>query len=65
MKLLPKYQEIALPNHMRIENFLDINFHISKLTGSKLTRLRVCLFSFQCTPTRITDFGNVSDEKID
>ena len=35
-----------MPNGMRTENSLDI----SKLAGSKLTRCRVCLFSFQYTP---------------
>ena len=52
-----------MPNDIRTEHSFDIILEKSKLTGSKLTK--VCLSSFQCTPTRITDLvRNVSDEKI-
>ena len=41
------------------------NSESSNLAGSKLASFHVCLHSFQCTPTRITDLvRNVSDEKI-
>ena len=41
-----KYHGIVLSNNISIEHFS----HTSTIAGSKLTRLGVCLFSFQCTP---------------
>ena len=50
---------------IRIEHFLDIIFDTLKLAGSKLNRLRVCLFHSILSPMRIQDLvGNVSDDKI-
>ena len=40
-------------NEIRIEDF-------SKLAGSKMIRLRVCLFIFHCTPTGIIDLVSQS-----
>ena len=46
-----------MANDIRMENFLDIIFDTSKLAGSKVTRLRVCLFSFQCTRDQNDRYG--------
>ena len=59
-----RYQETNVPNCMRTENSIVLD--ISKLTGSRLTRFRVCLSSLQYTPllkTKRFGCGNVQDER--
>ena len=46
-KLLPRYQEIIVASDITTEHSLQYFSDTSKLAGSKLTRFRVCLSSFQ------------------